>query len=110
MAKIISIEEALEGQILAETVSNSFGQELMPAGAVLEERHIRLLKNWNIRRIFVQDENSNEYEILEDDYNSAMEAINKNLFWEPLLEIEEDLIKSAYMRKAFLIKNKDDNN
>lgn len=109
MAKIILIDDVQEGQVLAEPVSNSFGQQLLPAGAVLEERHIHLLKRWNVRRLFIISDDISDNYTSEEELSSAMELVNRNLHWEPLLEIEIDLVKSAYIRKAQLLKNKIEN-
>jgi hypothetical protein len=46
MIKLVTIDDLKPGDILSGPVMNNFGQIMIPAGAVLKENHIRLLKSW----------------------------------------------------------------
>ena len=104
MAKIVNIEDAQEGQILSEPISNSYGQQLLLSGSVLENRHIQLLARWNVKHVFIQDDESPIGELSEEEYNRIVDLVNARVHWEAVLSIEKDLINSAYLRKAMIRK------
>ena len=96
MAKIISITEIENGMILYEPVFNSSGQTLLPSGIELNEKHIKVLKTWNVSSIFIQeDNNSEEKEINPEILKLAKEKVAKRLDWEPRIPIEVELINAA---------------
>ena len=52
----ISIEKALPGMILAEGVRNVHGALLLSSGISLTDKHLRILKTWGAKEIFVEGE------------------------------------------------------
>jgi len=108
MSIAIQIEQIKDGMILSETLSNSFGQTLIPSGTILNERHIRILKTWNIFTISIRSNESDEDSKLSEELRAkAMEVLNQRLNWEPRNIYEEDLVNLGIIhiaKKRFKIK------
>ena len=63
---MIPVEEAEMGMVLAENVSDRRGRLLMPAGRVLEEKHLHALPMWGVTHIEIEwDEPESEAETSE---------------------------------------------
>ncbi len=93
MAKEVFIDDVDEGMQLAQPVINTFGQVLIPAGAVLKNNHITLLKTWSIESVKIAVEESEEQDIPEEIKELALDLIVKRLKWRPENDFEIDLIK-----------------
>jgi len=57
---IIPIQEANAGMILRESVKDSIGRILLPAGAELATRHIEKLQSWGIENIDIEPQDTGE--------------------------------------------------
>jgi len=57
---IIPIQEASAGMVLRESVKDSIGRILLPAGAELAERHIEKLQSWGIENIDIEPQDTGE--------------------------------------------------
>ena len=55
MPKVISVEDLEPGLVLAKDVKNIKGLSLIKKGALLEEKHAKILKRWGIASIEVSD-------------------------------------------------------
>jgi hypothetical protein len=94
MPKIISIEEIEDGQVLAEPLTNKFGQTIMPAGASLQKAHQTKFKMWNITSVTIKEELiEGDTEISEDTLAAAKEIFMKRIKWEVNNPYELDLVK-----------------
>ncbi len=110
MAQIIAIEEICEGMILAEPVSNKYGQVLLPAGTSLDEQKAKILKTWNIKAISVKgDVNEQEIEITQEMLDRCEEILLHKMNWFPKNHYETDMLKAAvyYLAKTLNNKEKD---
>ncbi len=96
MASYKTIEEIEEGLILAEAVVNNFGQTMIPVGAKLQEKHLRLLKTWNVAGVMVKaDGEDDEMEISPQMIETAIKNLESSMKWKCELNIELDLFDSA---------------
>jgi hypothetical protein len=97
--KIINLNEITNGMQLAEPVINNFGQILMTKGTSLAERHIKLLKTWNISRVSIVDDIETEPQDVtgygEDIQEMARKILATRLIWIPRNEAEQDLYNMA---------------
>lgn len=101
MSKTINIDELEDGMILAQPVTNNFGQKLVPAGAIIKESHKKILKTWNIRSIAIKsDEYEESIEISEAQKALAIEYVTKRLDWIPKTIIEKDLFLMGVKQAA----------
>jgi hypothetical protein len=96
MARIISIQEVVNGMILSEPVFNLSGQTLLSSGMSLTEKHVKVLKTWNITSLSIQDDNNNDDNLINPEIlKLAKEKVAKRLDWIPRNPIEIDLINTA---------------
>lgn len=94
MSRIISLENVEPGFTLAEPVLNNFGQTLINAGIELTQKHINILKTWNIQTVSVKTDDSEDVSIFsENQINSAFEILLQQIKWQPRNKNEEDLLK-----------------
>lgn len=92
MAKILHIDDLKPEMILAEPVTNNFGQTLLPAGMQLLERHITLLRTWGIMSVVLKsEENEVENEISEEIRTLSTLRVRSRMRWEPQTEIEKNI-------------------
>jgi len=103
MSKVISIDSIEPGLILSKPIVNSFGQVLLGAGTEIQDRHIKLLKTWNIETFEVKETESTsveEYEIGDDILEDATNKIKKRMKWQPRNKIEQDLVNMGIIFMA----------
>ena len=82
------------GSILAEPVLNSFGQTLIGAGIELNQKHINILKTWNIHVVKIKIDSNEEIEKYSDlQLKLALEKLMQHVKWQPRNRNEEDLLK-----------------
>ncbi|MDQ1265127.1 MAG: hypothetical protein QG635_277 [Bacteroidota bacterium] len=107
MASYLSVEDLEEGMELSEPILNSFGQVLIPEGATISERHINVLKTWNIKTVAVKsDEEEVEAEISEELKQLCMSKVQERIKWQPRNAHEKDLINMAVMTEIKSIDKK----
>ena len=97
MTIAVPLETLEPGMILAEPVFNQFGQLLIPKGAQLSSRHVKVFKTWGIHRITVEGgESVEEIPVIDEEIqNRARDRVNKRLFWQPNNPLEEEIIHLA---------------
>jgi len=97
MSKSIDINELEKGMVLAVPVKNKFGQFIMGADTVLEEKHKKMLKMWGIKTLSVRLENSESgsRERDESSVQDAKEILSKRLKWSPQNKLEKELYEIA---------------
>lgn len=81
------------GDVLTEPVMNSFNQVLIPAGATLTEKHINLLKTWNIGSVCVQSSGVEEaVEEMSDELKAKfLQIYSERVTWEIENKYEQEL-------------------
>ncbi len=97
MSKSINIADFQDGLELSDPIKNKFGQVLLSAGTIIEEKHVKLLKTWGIQTISVKGDAEIETEVLYDK-NSVNEAdlkLKERLSWSPKNDNEKDLYETA---------------
>ena len=105
MAKYIPVDDITPNMVLAEPILNNFGQTLMGAGLVLEDKHKRILKTWNIRSIAIKQSEADQEQVIPDEVKQlAKERIMHRIKWEPRNALEKNLIQMAviYYSKKIL--------
>lgn len=101
MSKVVHLEKITTGMVLGAPILNRYGQTLLAAGVVLEEKHLMMFKTWGIKHITVDEgkpEENPEKVISEDLINLARTHVKKRLLWNEFTPIEEDLIEAAVER------------
>lgn len=109
MSRIINVNNIEDGMVTAEVVKNNFGVVMLPAGAILEERHKRILKGWNIQTVCIKsNDNGANSEISEELLHTAEERLKAKMDWVPKDEFEKSMFDSAvcYVAKS-LMREKD---
>lgn len=98
MSKIIDLNELEKGMILAVPVKNKFGQVIMGADTILEEKHKKMLKMWGIKTLSVKlaDSNSGNKELDEASIQDAKDILSRRLTWSPQNKLEEELCEIAF--------------
>lgn len=97
MSISVNINDLKNGLELSEPIKNKFGQVLLGAGTLIDEKHIKLLKIWGIETISVKGEVEIETQ-LQYDENSISEAtlkLKERLSWNPKNDNEKDLYQAA---------------
>jgi hypothetical protein len=98
VGNIISIDDIKDNMLLAEPVINNFGQTLLPKGVTLFDKHIRLLKTWNIKYIAIMNENENDENLPSPEVlKIAEEHYNERVKWEIRNTIERDMLQTAIL-------------
>jgi hypothetical protein len=94
VAKSVNLNELEPGSILAEPVLNSFGQTLIAGGAEINQKHISILKTWNIQSVKIKTDSNEEIEKYSDmQLQLALEKLMQHIKWQPRNRNEEDLLK-----------------
>lgn len=98
-----TIDELEQGLKIAEPVMNNFGQILIPAGVIVTDRHIKVLKTWRIPHVYISGNDSDEVELSDELLNLAEIQVRKRIKWFPENKFEEELIEVAKINKAMEI-------
>ncbi len=96
--KRISIESAQPGQILAQKLQRADGVLLAGQGAEITEGLIRMLGRMNIDSIFIEEENQQSPEELEEAFKKREEEVTQRF-----VRVEELPIMAA-LKKAIIGK------
>ena len=106
MKKIKLIEDIVDGDVLGEPIINSFGLLLLPGGAPLNERHIRMFKMWNIKQVTVTMDVDNYASWLNDDLlEYAYKIFSGKCLWKPDNDFDLDLFNMGVVYEARKIFN-----
>jgi hypothetical protein len=93
LSNYIHIDEIEDGQILAEPLTNRFGQVILPSGATLTKSYVQKLKTWNIYNVCVKGDPRDETTIISEEImNQAEILFRKKCDWEPENSIEKEII------------------
>lgn len=107
MSQYVIIDNIEDGMILAEPVLNKFGQTLMPASAVLYEKHKRLLKTWNVKTISIKSSKTEEESELSPEVLAlGKERLDRRMTWTPRNNIEKEIYQASLNYVALQILNK----
>lgn len=101
MSSIVHIEEIVPGQVLGAPILNRYGQTLLAAGIVIDEKHLLMFKTWGIKHVTIEGAKTEVEEVVEvseDLLKLAKNHIKKRMLWEPELQIENDLFNAAVER------------
>lgn len=107
MSRIININNIEEGMVTAEAVKNKFGVVMLPAGAILEERHKRILKGWNIQTLHIKSvDNGIDSDISDNFLQTAEQHLKMKMDWVPKDDFEKSMYDSAvhYIAKSLIMK------
>jgi hypothetical protein len=105
MSKIITTESLEPGSILAEPVLNSLGQILINSGIELNERHINVLKTWNIQFVNIKFENGEtDNELNVNLINKSRELLFGMINWKPRNLVEVEIIELGAIALAHKLK------
>lgn len=101
MNKLKDISELEEGDVLAEPLISSFGTFLLPGGTPINHKHIKLMKMWNIKKVFVSMDLENFDSWLSDDLLTYSYALfSERCPWKPTNEYEADLFRMGVVYEA----------
>ncbi len=97
MSHSIGIDELLNGMVLAAPVKNKYGQIILNAGTVLEEKHGKMFRMWGIKEIYIKKEDDPGVEDKQAarKLSDAKEILSKRLTWKPKNKTEEELYELA---------------
>ncbi len=103
---VLPVEKAEAGMVLAGEVRDRRGRLLVPAGQVLEEKHIHALELWGVTHVEVEGEPGEELEEAEEEVEPwAVDAARADL--EPLFAhadrshpAVEELFRICLLRRA----------
>ena len=97
MSHSIGIDEVLNGMVLAAPVKNKYGQVILSAGTVLEDKHGKIFRMWGIKELFIKAENDSgiKDEQAARRLSDAKEILSKRLKWNPKNKTEEELYELA---------------
>lgn len=97
MSKLVETDKIQPGMILEAPVTNKFGQMLLSKGAVIEGRHIGMLKTWGIPSVTIyNDQEENEKKAYDPELmKKAKDDLMKRMGWTPRNPVEEDMVKAA---------------
>lgn len=101
MPTVVHLEEIAPGQVLSAPILNRYGQTLLAAGIVIEEKHLLMFKTWGIKHITIEgavNETEEAVEISEGLLNLAKIHVRKRILWEAETQIETDLFNAAVER------------
>lgn len=95
MSGRLPIDKVKVGDKITEPVINSFGQTIVPARTVLNNKHIKLFKMWNIKSVTIEqdgdDRSEADIEFSDEVLLLAKKRLDKRLKWEPENDFEQDL-------------------
>ena len=73
---------------------NNYGQILIPSGATISNKHITLLKTWNIQTVSIKGEEAEEaLEMSDEIKHLCIENLQKRMKWEARNDNEKDLFQ-----------------
>ncbi|MFY8162567.1 MAG: hypothetical protein ACOVNU_14625 [Candidatus Kapaibacteriota bacterium] len=98
MAIYVLVNEIIDGMILSEPIVNNFGQTLLPFGAILSEKHIRIFRTWNITGVMIKSDQDDDTELSPELQVLARERLRKRMGWLPRNAIEKDLVDMAVIK------------
>lgn len=100
MSVLITINQIEDGMMLSSSVTNKFGQLLLPAGTTLSANHKKLLKTWGISSVQITEQSGEENS---DGVNAsilekAKSLVAERMSWSPSNEVEESLYEMALIK------------
>ncbi|HEX2961701.1 MAG: hypothetical protein HF300_17945 [Ignavibacteria bacterium] len=97
MSKLVETDKIQPGMVLETPVVNKYGQMLLSRGAVIESRHIAMLKTWGVSSILIyNDQEENEARAYDPELlNKAKEQLMQRMGWIPRNAVEENMVAAA---------------
>ena len=106
MPKTINIDEIIEGMESYSEINNKFGQTLVGAKVILNDKHKKILKTWNISSIEIASEDKSGNDESEGvSQEAAINLVAEKISWEPRNKYEEEIINMAINSAMILLKN-----
>lgn len=97
-------EDIKPGMVISKPVTNAQGGILIPKGAALAESHIRLLKVWSIKEVFIQgaEDASNKVNLHKKlaEKRTEMEFIFKGMANDPMMTLIKNIAKKQIVREV----------
>jgi len=105
MSTRIEVEKTEPGMILAEPILTPHGQVMLPAGSELTVNNIKILKNWGVRSVTIEDgEGSPADTILTEEMAAQAAArVRERMRWEPTHPAEKEIYEAAVKHAGSLI-------
>lgn len=101
MPEYVKVDEIKAGMILAEPVQNNFGQTMIPQDFTIEEKHLRMLKLWNITGAMIKkDGDDKKKELTADVIKKIKEKLESRMDWKTSNSIESNLFTCAIKHLA----------
>ncbi|MGE5431329.1 MAG: hypothetical protein ACM3QX_09655 [Syntrophomonadaceae bacterium] len=98
MSKLVETDKIQPGMIVETPIVNKYGQMLLSRGAVIENRHIGMLKTWGIASVIIHnDKEENERKVYDpEQLVKAKEQLRQRMAgWTPRNSVEENLFNAA---------------
>jgi hypothetical protein len=109
----IKLDAVSEGMTVAADVKNMDDMLLVPAGCVLTERHIKILRTWGISEVQIdgEEQGSTTLMTIAPDVLCRMEDELRKTFWEfdSKLPVQQEIFKLALRRRARAFLNQSPN-
>lgn len=110
MAEYKLLKDLEVGMLIAESIINNYGQLMIPNGSTLSEKHIKLLKTWNIKGAKIK---SSEDELVfvipafmkKELRDRVLSKFSKLRYSELNTELFNDLIEMGIIYHAKKLKN-----
>lgn len=101
MPLYVKLEEIEPGMVLSEPVQNNFGQTMIPKDFTIEEKHLRMLKLWNITGIIIKrDEEDVKKELTPDVIKKYKDRLESRMSWKAENAIENNMFSCAIKHLA----------
>lgn len=101
MPQFVKLEEIKAGMVLSEPVQNNFGQVMIPKDFTIEEKHLRLLKLWNVVGIIIKlDDDDTKVELTPEQIKKYRDRLESRMTWKAENSIENNLFSSAVKHLA----------
>lgn len=101
MTKLKDISELEEGDILAEPLISSYGTFLLPGGTPINQKQIKLMKMWNIKKVVIRMDIENFDSWLSDELLSySYKVFSERCPWKPTNEYDGDLFRMGVIYEA----------
>lgn len=101
MHEQIHINSFTPGMELALPIKNKFGQVMLPAGTILEEKHRKFFNLWGITEFTIMKSADDFQEEESKDFSEYLSFYGNRLRWKPSNDFETDLLDMGiqYLQK-----------
>lgn len=102
MAEQVTIDNIQDGMVLSEPVLNKHGQVLIGKDIKLENKHIRILKSWNVQFVYIKnnEKKADTDNISKELLKLAVLDLKKIIKWKPSNEYEVSFLNACIKYKV----------